>query len=197
MTGFNSKRRMAADKFQKDLINYGTSWSQDGKRIDPMSVYKEPAQEPANYLHAVLSAFGPDAGISLDQKGWSQLHTAIKAVLAQPVQEPAFKWRSVFQEMPIENSHILFCFGVHIVEGSFTTNGWASLAYGTAQPDFWAYFPPPPHHKRNQELYTTPPQRPWVGLTDEEIHGTAGYNGTRETYQFALALIAKLKEKSS
>jgi hypothetical protein len=46
-------------------------------------------------------------------------------------------------------------------------------------------------------LYTAPPQREWVGLTDEEIHGTAGYDETRETYQFALALIAKLKEKNS
>jgi hypothetical protein len=40
-------------------------------------------------------------------------------------------------------------------------------------------------------------QRPWVGLTEEDIHGTFGYNETRETYQFALALIAKLKEKNS
>jgi hypothetical protein len=41
------------------------------------------------------------------------------------------------------------------------------------------------------------PKREWVGLTDEEIHGTDGYDGTRETYQFALALIAKLKERNS
>ena len=40
--GFKAKQAMAADKLQEDLINYGTSWSQDGKRIDPMSVYKEP-----------------------------------------------------------------------------------------------------------------------------------------------------------
>jgi len=40
-------------------------------------------------------------------------------------------------------------------------------------------------------------QREWVGLTDEEIHGTLGYNETREMYQFALALNAKLKEKNS
>lgn len=30
-----------------DQVKYGTSWSKDGERIDPMSVYKEqPAQEP-------------------------------------------------------------------------------------------------------------------------------------------------------
>ena len=46
MTGFDSKRDMAADKLQEDQVKYGTAWSQDGKRIDPMSVYKEPAQEP-------------------------------------------------------------------------------------------------------------------------------------------------------
>jgi len=40
-------------------------------------------------------------------------------------------------------------------------------------------------------------KRPWVGLTDEEIHNTVGYDETREMYQFALALIAKLKAKNS
>ena len=40
-------------------------------------------------------------------------------------------------------------------------------------------------------------QREWVGLTDEDIHNTVGYDETREMYQFALALIAKLKAKNS
>ena len=42
-----------------------------------------------------------------------------------------------------------------------------------------------------------PVQREWVGLTDEEIHGTPWYNETHKTYQFALSLIAKLKERNS
>jgi hypothetical protein len=125
--------------------------------------------------------------------------TAVKAALAQPAQESVFKWRSVFQEMPTENSHILFCFGVHIVEGSFNTDGWASLAYGTAQPDFWAYFPPPPHHKRNQELYAAPPlppQRTWVGLTDgmiEELFQSAADADEETHIRFARAIEAKLR----
>ena len=41
------------------------------------------------------------------------------------------------------------------------------------------------------------PKREWVGLTDEDIHNTAGYSETREMYKFALALIAKLKEKNA
>ena len=45
-------------------------------------------------------------------------------------------------------------------------------------------------------IFAQPAQELWLGLTDEEIHGTAGYNETREMYQFALALMAKLKEKN-
>jgi len=56
--GFNSKRQAAMDKvnshfdaeykkMHEDRAMYGTSWSKDGERIDPMSVYlEEPAQEP-------------------------------------------------------------------------------------------------------------------------------------------------------
>jgi len=57
---------------------------------------EQPVQEPASYLHTVINAFGPDEGISLDQKAWSQLHAAIKAALVtppQPAQKPvAWRW---------------------------------------------------------------------------------------------------------
>ena len=110
-------------------------------------------------------------------------------------QEPVFKWCSVFQEMPTKDSHLLFCFGVHVVEGSYTKKGWASLAYGEAQPDFWAYMPPPPHHKRNQELYAIPPQRTWVGLTDEKRSQLVTlHHGWNE---YGQAIEAKLKEKNA
>ena len=123
---------------------------------------------------------------------------------AHPEQEPVFKWHSVFQEMPVENSHLLFCFGVHVVEGSYTKNGWSSLSYGSAQPDFWAYFPPPPHHRRNQELYAMPTRRPWIELTDKEIWGTISRIGTSDSdvnpytkLADARAIEAKLKEKNT
>jgi len=47
--------------------------------------------------------------------------------------------------------------------------------------------------------HATPPatQRPWVGLTAEEIHDTEGYKETREMYRFAHAIEAKLKEKNT
>jgi len=80
--GYQAKRAMAADKLQEDLINYGTAWSQDGKRIDPMSVYKEPAQGPHGYDWSMLEA----AQESLRE------HMArikeLEAQLAQPAQEP-------------------------------------------------------------------------------------------------------------
>jgi predicted DsbA family dithiol-disulfide isomerase len=41
-------------------------------------------KEALKHLKAITEAFGPDAGIELDQKAWSKLHTAIKAALAQP-----------------------------------------------------------------------------------------------------------------
>ena len=43
-----------------------------------------------------------------------------------------------------------------------------------------------------------PPEthKPWVGLTDEQIHNTAGYQETRKMYSFARAIEANLKEKN-
>jgi hypothetical protein len=93
MTGFDSKRRMAADKLHWSdcAVNNGPAYP-----AGPCDCGVE--QEPANYLHAVLSAFGPDEGILLDQKGWSQLHAAIKAALAQPAQEPvAWMYKDIYQ----------------------------------------------------------------------------------------------------
>ena len=186
MTGFDSKRQMAADK-------------------------QEPAQEPVAWAVQGCAKMWSGEFAEIDAKAEAKriggtcvayaLYTTPPA--AQPAQEPAFKWRSVFQEMPAENSHILFCFGVHIVEGSFTKNGWASLAYGTAQPDFWAYFPPPPHHKRNQELYAMPPKRPWVGLTDEERNDCLVQAdpceclADPEAHQLMVEVEAKLRDRNS
>ena len=41
-------------------------------------------KEALKHLKAITEAFGPDAGIELDQKAWSKLHNAIKEALAQP-----------------------------------------------------------------------------------------------------------------
>jgi hypothetical protein len=113
--GYQAKRAMAADKLQEDQINYGTSWSKNGERIDPTSVYKEPAQEPVT---TVTSESGnPDITMS------------------------------------------------------------------------WWHEPPLPV---GTPLYTYPPQRPWVGLTDEERQDIA-----LEVPMDAVFITeAKLKEKN-
>jgi hypothetical protein len=52
------------------------------------------------------------------------------------------------------------------------------------------------------KLYTTPPQRPWVGLTDEEIDDIDEANWEEDhkvwgIHEFARAVEAKLKEKNT
>ena len=47
-------------------------------------------------------------------------------------------------------------------------------------------------------LYTTPPQRTWVGLTDEEIWTVLQFRGySTDTIEVAKAIEAKLKEKNN
>ena len=45
------------------------------------------------------------------------------------------------------------------------------------------------------KLYTTPPQRTWVGLTDEDVSEIV--RGTHNTGSFVRAITAKLKEKNT
>ena len=46
-----------------------------------------------------------------------------------------------------------------------------------------------------EPLYTTPPQRTWVGLTRDEILEARWHN--KSSYKFARVLEAKLKEKNT
>lgn len=46
-------------------------------------------------------------------------------------------------------------------------------------------------------LYTTPPRREWVGLTDEELHGVIRAGEYDSMEEFARAIEAKLKEKNA
>jgi hypothetical protein len=108
---------------------------------------------------------------------YEQAITAIKEALAQPAQEPVAQW----------------------LEDAFR-EGWEAYReseFASKITEDWAFGNSFANCRMIDLQQNTPPQRPWVGLTDEDIHGTFGYNETRETYQFALALIAKLKEKNS
>ena len=46
-------------------------------------------------------------------------------------------------------------------------------------------------------LYTAPPKREWVGLTDEEIDAAVKSCNTLDTYKYFRAIEAKLKDKNS
>jgi hypothetical protein len=48
-----------------------------------------------------------------------------------------------------------------------------------------------------QPLYTAPPKREWIELTNEDIHNTEGYEEDRKMFRFAKSLLAKLKEKNN
>jgi hypothetical protein len=146
--GFNAKRQAAMDKVNSHFdaaykkmhedraklfegqMNYGSSWSKNGERIDPASVYfEQPAQEPMATVTATVTSESGNPDVTM-----SWWH------------EPA-------------------------------------LPVGT-------------------KLYTAPPQRPWVGLTDGEV--TEGVCRTRYALQTAVAWVdgvewatKQLKEKNN
>jgi hypothetical protein len=75
----------------------------------------------------------------------NQAIAAIKEALAQPPQEPvAWSWRNCFND-----------------DGT-QTGPWVRQLSTTKPRDSVIY-------KDVTPLYTTPPQRPWVGLTDEQF----------------------------
>ena len=138
--GYQAKKAMATDKVQEDLTNYGTSWSQDGKRIDPMSVYKEPVcdKDPQGcwnvrcQLGKQCKNLAQPAQPQQDESDLliiayqSGFYDGKKAALAQPAQEPV----------------------ALVIDG---------VLVKSALPE-----------KYTGHLYTAPPQREWVGLIKED-----------------------------
>jgi hypothetical protein len=101
--GFNAKRQAAMDKvnsyfdaaykkMHEDRAMYGTSWEKDGERIDPMSVYKEPAaMDDRQRLEAIVSVINkylPPLGMHI-MDAMSAIISLVDPLPApQPVQEP-------------------------------------------------------------------------------------------------------------
>ena len=109
--------------------------------------------------------------------GFGEGHSAGKA-LAQPEQEPV-AWLQICLA-PLHEGDV--------IARTTKPTKW--------NPEWWRFEP----------LYTTPPQRTWVGLTNEEIykiHTKQGWNGmiTNEIYAnfmtFAYAIEAQLKAKNT
>jgi hypothetical protein len=108
--------------------------------------------------------------------GYREGHQNALKQMAQPEQEPLEYWNAVEGWVKIEE-----------VREHFDSVGCGTI-YKTAGED-------------RTPLYTTPPQRTWVGLTDEEIKRLgdldldSNYFGL--WYDFARAIEAKLKEKNT
>ena len=151
--GFRAKRAMAANKLQEDQAKYGTSWSKDGERIDPMSVYKEPEQ------------------LTEKEKISREMTAEIAAAreLAQPAQKPV--------------AHIPLKALEQIKPPMLILNNVPIYGYGA---------------EGTVAVYTAPPQRPWVGLTVEEIKKLSDdCVGVRDETEFIRAIAQALKEKNT
>jgi hypothetical protein len=176
--GFQAKRQMAADKLQGDLINYGTSWEKDGERIDPMSVYKEPAaMDDRQRLEAIVSVINkylPPLGMHI-MDAMSAIISLVDPLPApQPAQEP-FGWYSAqedeFMTHKIRKEHERLNSYTHV-------NG-----------------------KFDLPLYTAPPpKREWVDLAEEEIHNldpASDIMFDQQRIDFARAVEAATKDKNN
>ena len=107
--GYQAKRQAAMDKINshfdaeykkmhedraklfEDQMNYGSSWSKNGERIDPASVYfEQPVQEPPKYaIRAYWEADGRIGVVSTVERPDGGVHL-LNAIIdpPQPVQEP-------------------------------------------------------------------------------------------------------------
>jgi hypothetical protein len=136
------------EQLMNDQINYGISVTQGGKRIDPMSIYKEREQD-GKCKYCIDGCPACDARKLPEQEPVAYIN----------VEQRKLEWAKYM---------------------SWDTPTVVNL-------------PKIP-------LYTTPPQRTWVGLTDEEIKALAKkHNGIFYDcdIDFARAVEAKFKEKNT
>jgi hypothetical protein len=186
MTGFNSKRQWLADKLQ-ETVEFDTF-------LESQDFY----ELMQTYRHCQIDAHIPFEAV---KDALRAVHT--EAASAQPAQE-------------IEQSKI-FC-GVDYADGVLAVSvmrrspdGVAELLHSEqielAQPaqepvavvdanddGYWADILPNRNVKVGQLLYTTPPKREWVGLTDED-YVEMGLSLSLIEWQHK-AIEAKLKEKN-
>ena len=131
-------------------------------------------------LKLALSALGP---VPPDCCGcgteWQIAINAINAALAQPAQEPV-AWMHI-----MDNTEGIKGNG----EGIVSITQKRKHPFGKPGVDFSKSYP-----VTSTPLYTTPPQRPWVELTNNDWNSTAYDTEFRAGAEWAEA---KLKEKNS
>ena len=147
--------------------------------------------------------------IAKRQGDWGGGFPAKKAMAADKLQEPPSEWAGI--------KAILDEYGLQAID--FVADFKAALAQPAQEPVAWAIYDKrggskslhwPENHCPDGDatkfdavpLYTTPPQREWVGLTDEERSkiwgGIIKYAPSEMRIKdFAQAIEAKLKEKNT
>ena len=140
---------------------------------------EQPEQEPVAWM--TINAYGEEDDIHYENpeghllEGWTYKPLYTHPATIQPKKEPLEYWNAVEGWVKIDE-----------VREHFDSVGCGTI-YKTAG-------------ENRVPLYTTPPaaQRPWVGLTDEEIYDL--YNEPRsdaEMVAFGREVEAKLKEKNT
>jgi hypothetical protein len=79
--------------------------------------------------------------------------------------------------------------------GGFNPTAW--LVEDTDGPRLYWTYKEPIGNEKWTPLFATPPQRTWVGLTDEEILAEIPITTYRQVTSFARAIEAKLKERNT
>jgi hypothetical protein len=199
-----------------DQINYGMSVTQGGKRIDPMSIYKEPEQEPvcpdckAKVLYECVACSSNNYPPQPEQKpcvhaknpkGCYRVRCQVgdkcvddemsfRTTPPQPEQEPVailnhahgvYTFRNVNLEGLPDGEYLVYTFPPQRTEQE--PQDWKTPPKEDAPLVKWA------------KEQTTPPQRTWVGLTDEEFWELDKEDLSLR--QFVQAIEAKLKEKNT
>ena len=137
---------------------------------------------------AVRFSKGWHEGIKIDALDIVLLNEAAEA-LAQPAQEPVAGTKTWFEDGKVVTQY-LTAKDIY-KEPAQEPVAWmhpVNKACVTTDPTAYA---------RGIPLYTTPPQRPWVGLTDEEIQPRLNGLPTQSIAVYARNIEAILKEKNT
>jgi len=136
----------------------------------------QPEQEPVAWM--TINAYGDEDDIHYENpeghllEGWTYKPLYTHPSTVQPEKEPFEYWNAVEGWVKIDE-----------VREHFESVGCGTI-YKTEGED-------------RTPLYTTPPQRPWVGLTDDEIDHAAEQSDNYAAFHGGIRFAeAKLKEKN-
>ena len=164
------------EQLMSDQINYGMSVTQGGKRIDPMSIYKEPEQEPVAWMDDYNACKCPDnEARCFSDKVFRMMQKHTDSLTKQ--QEPVAKvchdldghigWNPNLLQLPYEGTPLYTTPPQRKPEQEPVT--WRYKIVDVFGRPAWTLKTPKSDTRvlESQPLYTTPPQR--NPLTRKEV----------------------------